>query len=162
MERKQLVNYLKFSEELTARLKTGYNRAKELKLKKEFIRGYELIDHWLYNQIDPYTCFYCEKSLGKTWELDHALAVSRGGSHIKCNLVPACMPCNRRKHVTPWYEFMDSERLKARQAILAEIRARNNPKPAEPSDGRYWGASRDLENESGIFTLKQTFRVMAR
>lgn len=31
------------------------------------------------------------------WEVDHSRARARGGSNYRRNLLPACIPCNRRK-----------------------------------------------------------------
>lgn len=30
--------------------------------------------------------------------LDHVKPLSKGGAHMLCNLRPACVPCNSRKH----------------------------------------------------------------
>lgn len=45
---------------------------------------------------DGYRCTYCDSSEGPM-EVDHVLAVSRGGSDDFENLVCACRPCNRSK-----------------------------------------------------------------
>ena len=51
-------------------------------------------------------CAYCGKKIswsnygtpGKgTWEVDHSLPKSKGGTDHLNNLVPACTPCNREK-----------------------------------------------------------------
>lgn len=39
-------------------------------------------------------CFYCG---GEFYHLDHALPISRGGSHTLDNVRPACAPCNQTK-----------------------------------------------------------------
>lgn len=51
-------------------------------------------------------CAYCG---GPYQELDHFVAISKGGSGKPENIVPACTPCNRRKRaLTPseWYMKM--------------------------------------------------------
>lgn len=45
---------------------------------------------------DGYRCTYCGTTEG-AMEVDHVLAVSRGGSDSLENLVCACFPCNRSK-----------------------------------------------------------------
>lgn len=41
-------------------------------------------------------CAYCQTSDRKL-EMDHVVALSRGGQHVASNIVPACKPCNARK-----------------------------------------------------------------
>lgn len=40
-------------------------------------------------------CAYC--GAAGPLEIDHVVALSRGGLHTKSNVVPACKPCNSRK-----------------------------------------------------------------
>lgn len=42
------------------------------------------------------TCAYC-LAHGVPLEADHSVPLSRGGSHTKANIVPACRSCNSRK-----------------------------------------------------------------
>ena len=44
-----------------------------------------------------YRCAYCHKK-PKLLTKDHITPLSKGGGHTANNIVPACMPCNRRKH----------------------------------------------------------------
>jgi hypothetical protein len=39
-------------------------------------------------------CAYCD---GVAQSLDHVIPKARGGATVPTNLVPACLPCNRRK-----------------------------------------------------------------
>ncbi len=55
-----------------------------------------------------YSCAYCGVS-GKMTQ-DHIIPISRGGSHIRDNVVPACLRCNQLKSDKPVTEFL--ERLK--------------------------------------------------
>jgi 5-methylcytosine-specific restriction endonuclease McrA len=50
-------------------------------------------------------CVYC----GATEDLtpDHMIPLARGGSDWPANLVPACLPCNQRKHAKTYFEFME-------------------------------------------------------
>jgi 5-methylcytosine-specific restriction endonuclease McrA len=53
-------------------------------------------DEWRYIlERYNYTCAYCgeAKKLGK----DHVVPLSRGGTHTKNNIIPACKPCNVKK-----------------------------------------------------------------
>ena len=43
-----------------------------------------------------YRCHYCQRRTKLT--LDHVIPLSRGGTHTKENIVPACQSCNSKKH----------------------------------------------------------------
>lgn len=47
-------------------------------------------------------CAYCE---GLFEEVDHTIALSRGGSNWPANLRPACKLCNVRKHAHSWRKW---------------------------------------------------------
>ncbi len=56
-------------------------------------------------------CGYCGIEAPLT--MDHRVPLSRGGRHEIANLIPACKPCNSRKHTRTEEEFralLDSER----------------------------------------------------
>lgn len=47
-----------------------------------------------------YICEYCQQSVPRRLrEVDHGIALSRGGRHEIGNLVMSCRTCNRRKYV---------------------------------------------------------------
>lgn len=47
---------------------------------------------------DGFRCMYCgSTALESKLEIDHALAVSRGGTDADFNLLTACRPCNQGK-----------------------------------------------------------------
>lgn len=48
-------------------------------------------------------CFYCRAAPGV--EIDHRIALARGGSHWPANLVPACRSCNARKNAKHPLDF---------------------------------------------------------
>lgn len=45
-------------------------------------------------------CVYCGQQPGSLTQ-DHLIPLTRGGSHTASNVVPACRPCNSRKHDGP-------------------------------------------------------------
>lgn len=49
-------------------------------------------------------CAYCQ-TRGKL-QLEHMTPLSRGGQHTASNVVPACQPCNGRKHTRTIFEFL--------------------------------------------------------
>lgn len=44
-----------------------------------------------------HACAYCLRTDAKL-TIDHVIPLSRGGAHTQENIVPACQPCNSRKH----------------------------------------------------------------
>lgn len=50
-------------------------------------------------------CFYCCVFLGDTYEIDHVIPLSRGGSNWPSNLALACPACNRRKMTRSAMEY---------------------------------------------------------
>ena len=50
-------------------------------------------------------CGYCRAD-GVRLTKDHAQPLARGGTDDIGNIIPACLPCNRRKHVKTAGEFM--------------------------------------------------------
>jgi 5-methylcytosine-specific restriction endonuclease McrA len=54
-----------------------------------------------------FLCFYCGAKLRPANRtLDHKLPLSRGGTNTIDNVVPACRPCNQRKHRLTTEEFL--------------------------------------------------------
>jgi 5-methylcytosine-specific restriction endonuclease McrA len=56
-------------------------------------------------------CAYCGKSESdEILHIDHFISVSKGGTHVLGNLVPACKTCNfskRNHHPEEWYKRQD-------------------------------------------------------
>ena len=51
-------------------------------------------------------CYWCNKKLiGNKKQVDHYVALSKGGLHTITNLVVACSECNLKKHAKDPYEF---------------------------------------------------------
>lgn len=49
---------------------------------------------------DGFACCWCGQSVavhGVTLTLDHVKPTTRGGTHATCNLITACMSCNRQR-----------------------------------------------------------------
>lgn len=59
----------------------------------------QLLDHF------GHKCAYCERAVGKL-EQDHVVPLSKGGSHIADNIVPACRSCNARKSTRSLADFL--------------------------------------------------------
>ena len=60
--------------------------------------GTECCDKFMILYRDNFTCRYCSARPGSAnLEVDHVIPRSRGGSDNSCNLVTACVTCNRRK-----------------------------------------------------------------
>jgi 5-methylcytosine-specific restriction endonuclease McrA len=58
----------------------------------------DIIQYWLENNINPDRCIYCPPDLPAPFEhFDHVIPLSRGGTHERANLVPACVRCNLSK-----------------------------------------------------------------
>lgn len=75
----------------------GYRNLQEGKrraLKKDSSADITIID---LKDILEYYNFQCVYRGGEYQHLDHITPLSRGGSHSKDNLVPACQSCNNRK-----------------------------------------------------------------
>jgi hypothetical protein len=48
-------------------------------------------------------CWWCEKKLGKTYHVDHRIAISKGGTNWPNNICISCQHCNESKHnKMPW------------------------------------------------------------
>lgn len=56
-------------------------------------------------------CYYCGKSVGNEYHVDHVVPISRGGSNFPDNLVVSCPSCNCRKSDKLPHEWSGSNRL---------------------------------------------------
>lgn len=52
-----------------------------------------------------FRCGYCRVESARLTK-DHAIPLAKGGTDDISNIIPACLPCNRRKHVKTAEEFM--------------------------------------------------------
>lgn len=55
---------------------------------------------------DNYTCAYCGE-IGKKFEGDHIIPISKGGTNELSNLTTACRKCNRQKKDKLVSEFLE-------------------------------------------------------
>jgi len=78
-------------------------------------------------------CAYCDQPFA---ELDHVVPLDKGGGTTKENVVPACKPCNRRKHAEliergayqrgyerGYADALQEEQKRARSKVPAILRA---------------------------------------
>lgn len=56
-------------------------------------------------------CYYCSKKVGKKYDVDHIIPLSKGGSNSPENLVIACPSCNRAKKDKLPHEWFEGGRL---------------------------------------------------
>jgi len=83
------------------------DRARAYSSKRRAIKSNALVHEvpdemvWEFNPAGPGCCNYCANPLvfasRATWEVDHVVPLSRGGTHEVGNLVVACVRCNRSK-----------------------------------------------------------------
>lgn len=81
-----------------------------------------------YAQFDD-CCAYCgEKQKIDELHMDHFLPLSKGGTHVLSNLVPACKRCNfskRNHHPEDWFRRQDFFNLKRWRMILRILNKKN-------------------------------------
>lgn len=58
-------------------------------------------------------CYYCLVPLDQTYEVDHFVPLSKGGTHHPENIVLACKSCNRAKAAKDPFKFLEKMRLQA-------------------------------------------------
>jgi 5-methylcytosine-specific restriction endonuclease McrA len=76
----------------TMRQRRANRRARELAAM-----GVVTAEDWIaILQQHKHRCFYCKTRRLKL-TMDHVIPLSRGGTHTKENIVPACQPCNSKK-----------------------------------------------------------------
>ena len=97
-------------------------RARKLEAAGSFTVGewLALVERW------GGRCAYCGE--GAPLEIDHRVPLARGGTNSIDNILPACGPCNRRKHA------MSEEEFRARLAAEKTMRDRTSRLNAPESD----------------------------
>lgn len=103
-----------------------------------------------------HVCQYCG---GESTGVDHIVAVSRGGKDTDDNKVPCCLECNRIKNDKPLVDFLNANRNRINDALIAA-----NPKLSKRVSlcnvtdryivtlGNATEEERDLEKEFHSFT----------
>lgn len=104
----------------------GSKRAGDRRARMFNNPGYEYFSYqeWLELLIAcSFRCTYCHKYPPERLQMDHIVALARGGPHRLDNVTPACGPCNRSKHDSSIEEWFYREELKAlKKAGLARRR----------------------------------------
>ena len=76
--------------------------------KRNGVIGKYTIDEWKAKLIEyDYRCAYCGEILLDDITADHVIPVSRGGSNIIDNIVPACRWCNSHKSTKTANEYKE-------------------------------------------------------
>jgi 5-methylcytosine-specific restriction endonuclease McrA len=65
--------------------------------------------HW---EMQNGKCFYCLVDLDQTYEVDHFIPLSKGGTNLPDNIVLACKSCNRAKSSKDPHKFLEKMRSK--------------------------------------------------
>lgn len=61
---------------------------------------------------NDFKCYYCkDKIKSKTWHLDHAVPLSKGGLNIFSNILPSCKECNLMKGALSIQKFLHKVKL---------------------------------------------------
>ena len=53
-------------------------------------------------------CAYCRQKVGKDYQVDHIIALKRGGTNDRSNLQITCRPCNQKKRAHHPLDFARS------------------------------------------------------
>lgn len=56
-------------------------------------------------------CYWCGSNVGDTYDVDHVVPLSRGGTDWPDNLVIACPTCNKKKNAKLPHEWVEGGRL---------------------------------------------------
>ena len=82
------------------------NRVRRVRLRGAQLHGRHTTGEWREKvALLGGCCIYCGRD-DLPLTRDHKVPISRGGSDDITNVVPACMPCNRRKKTKTAYEFL--------------------------------------------------------
>jgi 5-methylcytosine-specific restriction enzyme A len=84
----------------------------EAAIRRERAKARELRkSRWWQQKIANSLCYYCQAKVAPAeLTMDHIVALSRGGSSSKANLVPSCKECNNKKKILlplEWEEYME-------------------------------------------------------
>ena len=94
--------------------------AKRRALRNNTISTFTVVQWEESKEFFKFECAYCGLKANK-FDQDHIVPLSKGGSHVKSNIIPSCEYCNGSKHVKDmeyWYgmqPFFSEDRLKTIQ-----------------------------------------------
>jgi len=91
--RRMADNRYALSEKMKAKKRRDYARRKKAIVPSRPVTAEDWIEI-LENH--KHRCFYCHRRMMRL-TIDHVIPLSKGGTHTKENLVPACQSCNSRK-----------------------------------------------------------------
>lgn len=96
-ERKRL--YYQDVRKVEDRTEAGRFRERDKKARRRSLIGEGHINQAEWHAIlqrHDHRCAYC-RAADLPLEMDHVIALSKGGRHVASNIVPACKPCNSAK-----------------------------------------------------------------
>ncbi len=77
-----------------------YKRYAEEKGAEGYYTARDVLDIF---ELQDGLCYYCHRELDNTFQVDHYIPITRGGSNWPTNIVAACRPCNQAKFTKfPW------------------------------------------------------------
>lgn len=92
---KQKANCRIYQQTHPERCKAAAHKHRALKLQAQGTHTAQDIQKQYKNQQGK--CYYCRKKVGITYDVDHVIPLSKGGTNDPSNLVIACPHCNRSK-----------------------------------------------------------------
>jgi len=82
-----------------------YDNVRRAKLLSKSVGPFTPADWALICDMHGNRCAYCLRP-GLKLTMDHVEPIARGGEHSTENIVPACQPCNSRKHARTLLDFV--------------------------------------------------------
>jgi 5-methylcytosine-specific restriction endonuclease McrA len=86
----------------SAKLRENGNRYAHERRARMYAVAYEPFSRLEILVRDGGRCFHCGTELTGPWDMDHLVPLSRGGPHIRSNVVASCRSCNRKRHSRVW------------------------------------------------------------
>lgn len=96
IERKNYMRAYRKANPEKARIYTQRHKARKLNAK---INDFTSAQWKAMQEQYGYRCVYCNKRYKGHLTQDHITPLIQGGNHTMSNIVPACQPCNSKKHI---------------------------------------------------------------